>query len=92
MKKIDRMNNLISKRESVLLKKWEDQITINEKQSKLLQAENERRKSVQYAHLHGQDDRIRRGFENYLIQKQQVEELQKQKKKWRENLSRSKER
>jgi hypothetical protein len=31
MKKIERMNSLISKRESVLLKKWEDQITFNEK-------------------------------------------------------------
>ena len=36
LKKIDRMNSLIKKREKVLMKKWEDQIHYNQEKTALV--------------------------------------------------------
>ena len=75
LKKIDRMNSLIQKREKVLMKKWEDQIHYNQEKTALVTEIDQKRKSVQFDYLHRQDEKIKKGFENYMIQKQAVEEL-----------------
>jgi hypothetical protein len=77
--KIERMSSIIEKREKVILKKWQDQVHLQNSTEKVLHEQKLRTENIRQSLEAKQANKLQRGLDLYQTQQKKIQQLNDEK-------------